>query len=303
MTVTSSVGLDREALLDRFSRIRARTRALFDLLDDSVYYERPIDVRNPVVFYEGHLPAVAVNTLIKKGLGRPGVDDDLERIFARGIDPDSVADANPRGNPTWPGRTIVREFATAADRLIEDAIAHADLERDDHPLLQRAQALWAILEHEEMHQETLAYMWHQVPYALKRKPLTYMTAPPTLREAPAPSRVRIPAGIATLGTPENESPFAWDNELPAHGVSVDAFDIDVYNVTNRDFMRFVDAGGYADSRWWRPEDWAWIASEHITHPAYWKTHGGQWFWRAMFEWIPLPESWPVYATWAERSEE
>ena len=99
--------LDRPALLDRFTRLRARSRAMFDLLDDQVYYSRPIALRNPIVFYEGHLPAFAVNTLIKKALGRPGVDEHLETIFARGIDPDSEAQAIARGNPAWPARAEV----------------------------------------------------------------------------------------------------------------------------------------------------------------------------------------------------
>ena len=60
--------VDRTEVLDRFRRIRARTRAMFDLLDERAYHERPIALRNPVVFYEGHLPAFAVNTLIKRGL-------------------------------------------------------------------------------------------------------------------------------------------------------------------------------------------------------------------------------------------
>ena len=70
ITATRSTALDRAALLERFTRMRLRTRAFFDLLDESVYYERPIRLRNAIVFYEGHLPAFAVNALIKKGLGQ-----------------------------------------------------------------------------------------------------------------------------------------------------------------------------------------------------------------------------------------
>ena len=62
------------------------------------------------------------------------------------------------------GDLTVAAYAAEADRLIAEAIMSADLERPDNPLLDRAQALWAILEHEEMHQETLAYMWHQLPW-------------------------------------------------------------------------------------------------------------------------------------------
>src|SRR5436189_4618630 len=131
MTTTSPTRFDRRAVRDRFRQTRARTRELFQLLDDSWYYKRPIALRNPIVFYEGHLPAFAVNTLIKKGLGQAGIDDNLETIFARGIDPDTEAAAVARGNPAWPSRSLVRDYVTSADRLIEEAIAGADLERDD----------------------------------------------------------------------------------------------------------------------------------------------------------------------------
>jgi hypothetical protein len=223
MPPSTAPALDREQLLERFTRLRARTRAMFDLLDDRAYYARPIPLRNPIVFYEGHLPAFAVNTLIRRGLGRPGVDAHLERIFERGIDPESEATAIARGNPAWPSREVVLAYAVEADRLIADALASADLDRDDRPLLRRAQAVWTILEHEEMHQETLAYIWHELSASSKRKPALYTTVPPrAVPSGAVPSRadgaiaagaqVRIPAGVATLGTDEAVEPFAWDNE-------------------------------------------------------------------------------------------
>lgn len=296
--ITSAVELDRAAILDRFQRVRARTRTLFDLLDDKAYYERPIALRNPVVFYEGHLPAFAVNTLIKRGLGAPGVDEQLETIFARGIDPATEAAAVARGNPAWPTRQVVRQYAAEADRVLADALAHADMVRDDPPLLQRAQAVWAILEHEEMHQETLAYMWHQLPYRLKRPPAGYRTATEAT-SAPMLHRVHIPAGDVTLGTSLADEPFGWDNELPQHVVRVEGFSIDAFNVTNAQFLEFVDAGGYRDPRWWRSQDWTWLQEVSMTHPSFWERHEDSWHWRGQFESVPLPLVWPVYVTWAE----
>jgi ergothioneine biosynthesis protein EgtB len=159
--------------------------------------------------------------------------------------------------------------------------------------------VWAIIEHEEMHQETLAYMWHRLPYASKVKPEHYVTLPPRLSNAAArASRVTIPAGTVMLGT-DGGHPFAWDNERPATRVHVDAFSIDTLDVTNADFMRFVDAGGYADPQWWRDEDWTWVRDEHVRHPSFWEHGGGTWYWLAMFERVPLPMAWPVYVTWAE----
>jgi gamma-glutamyl hercynylcysteine S-oxide synthase len=290
--------LDRTAVLERFTANRRRTRALFDLLDESLYYERPISLRNPVVFYEGHLPAFSVNTLIKKALGRRGVDEHLETIFARGIDPENEATSVARGNPAWPSHAEVRQYVEASDRLIAEAIASADLERPGDPMLDRARAVWTILEHEEMHQETLAYIWHQVPYSLKRKPASYQTETPATHVALS-LHARIPSGNATLGTDPAEDLFAWDNECPMHDVHVKAFRIDVNNVTNGQFMEFVEAGGYRAPQWWRPEDWTWVEAEGVHHPPFWEKDVDRWFWRGMFERVPLPETWPVYVTWAE----
>ncbi|MBA2634156.1 MAG: hypothetical protein H0U86_14350, partial [Chloroflexi bacterium] len=88
--------MDRSGLVDWYARNRLRSRSLFDLIDPAVYYSRPIALRNPIVFYEGHLPAFSVIALLKRGLGQPGVDEPLEQLFARGIDPDSPDAAVPR---------------------------------------------------------------------------------------------------------------------------------------------------------------------------------------------------------------
>ena len=101
---TAATALDRAALADWYRRTRRRSQQLFDLVQPDAYYSRPISLRHPIVFYEGHLPAFSLNTLIKKGLGRSGVDERLERLFARGIDPEDEASAD-RSRPTaWARR-------------------------------------------------------------------------------------------------------------------------------------------------------------------------------------------------------
>src|SRR5690349_7628000 len=167
---TVGTALDREALISWYRHTRARSRQLFDLVQQEAYYSRPISLRHPIVFYEGHLPGFSLNTLVKKALGRSGVDERLERLFARGIDPDSETSASGSQPAEWPSRDEVRRFADACDDRILDALAHAPLEQPGHPLLHEAQAVYAILEHEAMHQETMLYMWHQLPYAQKRAP-------------------------------------------------------------------------------------------------------------------------------------
>ena len=281
-----------------YRRNRERSRALFDLVTEDAYYSRPINLRQPLVFYEGHLPAFSFNTLIKRALGRPGIDAKLEQLFARGIDP-AEESYSPDAAAVWPSRSVVQAFAEEADKQVLDALAHEDLDRPGDPLLDRAEAVFTILEHEAMHQETLLYMWHRLPHDQKHRPDGY--APVTEGQTPATEWVGLPAGRATLGVDRGSIPFGWDNEHPAYAVQVSPFSIETQNVTNERYQAFVEAGGYRDPQWWRPEDWVWVQRAELTYPLFWAQMDGQWWWRGMFDWIPLPPSWPVYVSQAEAS--
>ena len=281
-----------------YHRNRERSRSLFDLVSENAYYSRPINLRQPLVFYEGHLPAFSFNTLIKRALGRPGIDARLEQLFARGIDPEEES-YSPDAAAVWPSRSVVQAFAEEADRQVLEALAHEDLDRPGHPLLERAEAVFTILEHEAMHQETLLYMWHRLPHEQKRRPEGY--APITQGATPAQEWVGLPPGRATLGVDRGSIPFGWDNEHPAYAVDVTPFSIETQNVTNERYDAFVNAGGYRDPQWWRPEDWAWVQRTGLSHPLFWAQIDGAWRWRGMFDWIPLPPSWPVYVSQAEAS--
>ena len=112
---------DRQRALSLFHENRKRSAELFSIPKDSEYYARPISLRNPIVFYEGHLPAFNFNTLWKRALGLNGIDADLETLFARGIDPDHEPDDVAS---VWPSREKVREFAAATDERVLDALTN-----------------------------------------------------------------------------------------------------------------------------------------------------------------------------------
>jgi gamma-glutamyl hercynylcysteine S-oxide synthase len=296
---TAAASLNRTALADWYRQNRKRSQALFDLLAPEAYYSRPISLRHPIVFYEGHLPAFSLNTLVKRALGGRGVDDRLERLFARGIDPEDEAAASERRRAEWPARDEVRRFGDACDALVLDALAQAPISQPGHPLLDEAQAVYAILEHEAMHQETMLYMWHQLRHEDKRPPPRPL--PDVSGRTPPAETVAIPRGRVMLGARAGEIPFGWDNEFPAHTVDVPAFAIDAYDVTNEQFADFVEAGGYRDERWWTPAAFAWLQQDGIAHPRFWARRDGSWKWRGMFDELDLPPAWPVYVSQAEAS--
>src|SRR6266508_4395652 len=137
--IAASPGVDRAAFRAWYQRNRQRSRTLFDVLTDDAYYSQPIALRHPIVFYDGHLPAFSFNTLVKRALGRPGIDERLERLFARGIDPaDPAPEATRHPRDDWPSRDVVQAFADEADRQVLAALADEDLDRPGHPLLDHA---------------------------------------------------------------------------------------------------------------------------------------------------------------------
>ena len=281
--ISTTPGLNRSALIDWYRRNRERSAQLFALVDEAAFLQRPISLRHPFVFYEGHLPAFSFLTLNERALGQAPIDPAFEKLFERGIDPDSDNAARALGRTDWPSRAQVEQFARACDERVIDALGHATLVDPSNPRLRHGQSVYTVLEHEPMHHETLLYIIHQLDYANKGRIAQehHDHAPP---ENPMQG---VEAGTAHLGADPDAVAFGWDNEFRACEVDVPAFSISRYPVTNADWLRFVDAGGPV--------------------PEFWVERDGEFFLRGVFEELPLPRSWPVYvshdqaqayATWA-----
>ena len=311
------MAFDRAAAATWYRRNRARSRALFDLLVDEAYYSQPIALRHPIVFYEGHLPGFSFNTLVKKG-ARPAEHRRAARVAVRARHRSarrrrrrhgatgrvrrpgrSDGPAVPRAG--WPSRDEVHAFAEEADRQVLDALLHADVDRPGHPLLDRAEAVFTILEHEAMHQETLLYMWHRLPFEQKRKPAGYR--PRVDGRAP---RARVDRDSRRLRharrRARRRSRSAGTTSIRRCSADVPAFAIERHDVTNARYLEFVDAGGYRDR--------AVVAARGLGLGAARRRRASavlgaptasEWYWRGMFDLVPLPLAWPVYVSQAEAS--
>jgi gamma-glutamyl hercynylcysteine S-oxide synthase len=126
------------------------------------------------------------------------------------------------------------------------------------------------LFHEDMHHEAALYM----AQALGIDVLDRLAARRSVALRPAP--LQLPAGQVRLGSESDSAGFAFDNELTAHEVSVDACELDATVVRWRDYLPFVAAGGYADPRHWSDEGWQWLQQAHLAQPRYLRQVGGQW---------------------------
>jgi formylglycine-generating enzyme required for sulfatase activity/energy-coupling factor transporter ATP-binding protein EcfA2 len=92
--------------------------------------------------------------------------------------------------------------------------------------------------------------------------------------------VQVPADDFLMGTtPQEVQAIAeqygkdWEKsvqrEVPQRLIYLDAFRIARYPVTNQEFKRFLDAGGYADQQFWCEAGWQWRQGPGRDQPANW----------------------------------
>jgi len=252
-------------LAEQLQEARAESDRLFGILKPEALYQRPIAERHRVIFYIGHLDSFDAIRICREALGMNSPDAELDQLFLAGIDPDSAH--LPTDSPTdWPSLDQVKAYVKRCRRRVDDALDHVSEEM-----------VCMAIEHRQMHLETLAYMFHNFDYELKAPKADERTA--NRHQAfPTEEWCEIPAGEAVLGKARDGS-FGWDNEYERLRVSVPAFAVQRYSVTNGKYLEFVNQGAKL--------------------PNFWRRHGGSIYLRGMFEEFLLPFDWPVYVTQQE----
>lgn len=151
------------------------------------------------------------------------------------------------------------------------------------------------LFHEYMHEEAFAYTWQTLGFPAARD--QWRIAP----VAGDPARCEVGAGTVMVGS-SRETGFVFDNEMWERRVALEAYAIDAHPVTNAQFGRFVDSGGYDDARWWAPQVFASLRAQSRSMPRYWRRDGGHVQERRFDRWVDLDPDAPVANVSAHEAE-
>ncbi|RDA96104.1 hypothetical protein CP533_1804 [Ophiocordyceps camponoti-saundersi (nom. inval.)] len=227
--------------------------ATCSMLPSEQLFKRPIDLRNPCVFYLGHIP-----TFLDLQLGRATATANTEpssfaTIFERGIDPDVDDPRRCHAHSTvpdsWPP---VDEILAYRDR-VRDRLRRIYAEAEGKLSRRVARAVWVGFEHELLHLETLLYMLIQadntLPPPLAPRPDFELLAGKAARARVSNLWFDVPAQILVVGMNDPEDgtdeslPFGWDNEKPSRSVPVHAFQAQGRPITNEDYARFLYNSG------------------------------------------------------------
>jgi 5-histidylcysteine sulfoxide synthase/putative 4-mercaptohistidine N1-methyltranferase len=287
----------RAEILAYFHATFDRYEQLFEVLTcDEAYYKKPIALRHPLIFYYGHTATFFINKLLLAGLLEARINPKFESMFAIGVDEMSWDDLS-EAHYDWPRVVEVKAYRDAVratvDRLIRSAPLTLPIDWD-HPW-------WVIvmgIEHERIHLETSSVLirQHQLSYV---KPHAAWTPCQKTSAAPNNELVDIPAGSMCLGKDRTDPHYGWDNEYGTHEAVVAPFQASRYLVSNREFLAFVEAGGYADETLWQEEGAAWKQFACAGHPTFWVRDGAQWRLRLMLEEVAMPWDWPVETNYHE----
>jgi ergothioneine biosynthesis protein EgtB len=150
-------------------------------------------------------------------------------------------------------------------RQLERSLALLDATGDDDDALYFFRLA---LFHEDMHHEAALYMAQSLGIAIddpRWQPPALGAPGPALAFEPGPWRL----GFDGRG-------FAFDNELGAHAVALPATRIDAQVLRWREFLPFVEQGGYGERRWWTAAGWAWRLQQARTAPRYLQRDGAAW---------------------------
>lgn len=132
------------------------------------------------------------------------------------------------------------------------------------------------IHHEQQHQELLLtdlkFAWSLIPTPLR----------PVYRQSPTQPAggsgdltwTEYPERIACIGHDGPE--FSYDNEGPRHRALIHACQLANRPVTNREYLEFMQDGGYHRSELWLSDGWATVQQQGWQAPLYWEHSEDGW---------------------------
>jgi len=173
-----------------------------------------------------------------------------------------------RGNLSRPTVSEVykyRDYVTAhMQRLLEE-----NNDEEIHELVEIG------IHHEKQHQELLLT---DIKFILGNNPLLPKyndTFTENLVQNIERKYITIEQGVYDIGYTGHD--FCYDNELGPHKVYLDTYKISNALITNKEYLDFINDGGYNDPLLWHAEAWDWLKGNTITLPLYWHCIDNQYY--------------------------
>ena len=258
-----------ETLLDSFLDTRRRSETLCAPLETEDYVVQPMEEVSPPKWHLGHTTWFFEEFILKPHAeGYRIFDKDFSFVFNSYYETvgKRVVRAN-RGNLSRPSVKRIYAYRKYVTQGVQELFSNTE-----------DTSLWELLEiginHEQQHQELLLT---DIKYILGHNPLlpSYSKHIPEHSIAETEDHwLALAGGIYEIG--HQGEGFCFDNELGRHKVYLEPFEISVNLVTNREYISFIEDGGYSRFDLWHAAGWDWVKQKGIKNPLYWHLIEGHW---------------------------
>ena len=249
-------------LASRLSKTRKLTLDLAAPLSDADATIQPFPDASPAKWHLAHTAWFFEAFVLRDHVpGYRPFDDRYAFLFNSYYEAEGPRHARPRrGMLSRPSLDEVRSYRAYVDEALERAL----------PSLAPA-ALDLVelgINHEQQHQElfltdilaTFAENPIEPAYAELPRPACFATEPLSWYDGRE--------GIVEIGA--EEAGFAFDAERPRHRLFLSRHRLANRRVTNQEWRKFIEDGGYRAPTLWLSEGWAWVQQEDISAPLYWR---------------------------------
>lgn len=289
----------REMIRHYFHQTFSIDEKLYELIArEEGFYMQADPLRHPLVFYFGHTAVFYINKLNIAHIISHRIDAEYESMFAVGVDEMSWDDLN-EAHYNWPSIANVKAYRDKVRAFVDELITNLHMPESgvnwDSPW-------WAIMmgiEHQRIHLETSSVLIRQLPIGEVQE-LDFWNVCTEQGEAPHNELLPIKGGRVKLGKQWDNPLYGWDNEYGSKEMQVGDFRASRYLVSNKEYLSFVEAGGYQRKEYWSDEGWAWRNYGKPEHPKFWlKDENGNWKLRTIAKIIDMPWNHPVEVNFLE----
>jgi ergothioneine biosynthesis protein EgtB len=256
------------SLAQRFAAIRAQTERLAAPLSAEDACAQSMPDASPTKWHLAHTSWFFETFVLETASSDHRPFDPAFRVLFNSYY-NGVGEQHPRpqrGLLTRPSLDRVLAYRAHVDERVQ-----ALLERDADAL---AATIELGLQHEQQHQELILT---DAKHLLGANPLrpAYRSDLRVVRAAAPPlSWCEHAGGLVEIGAAGTG--FRFDNEEPRHAVHLAPFALASRPVTNREWLGFVEAGGYGEPSFWLSDGWATVRAEGWSAPACWERRDGGW---------------------------
>lgn len=270
--ISKSIQSCKEAIYRDLQQCRCGTFKLFTDIDYDTFCRQAHPDFSPVGWHLGHIAYTEDLWLLQRCAGLKPVFPEYHRLFA--------ADILPKKQRVFlPTLPEVELYLDAVRKKVLDYLEVAPIDEQKR--------LWRfIIQHESQHCETVAFVLQMQRKKEEESSATHLVTDLTdlrdvtdtrkkkegrliadyqlpITDSPA---IEIPGGEFYMGSDAAE---ALDNERSRHLCYLEAYSIDRYPVTCRQYRDFMESGGYQNPDWWSADGWKWLQSAKVDRPLYW----------------------------------